>query len=239
MHKPAHSGITPEAKALEKNKDVYQTVQKMWDELFVASAQQTQAETEQKKTPSQKETDGKAQKKGKKAVSENVTKFLQFSMRDNPPSLLPNVSQEDIDFYVESAYSKNNKQDYKKYATVSDRLAFDVEEKIPDIRMFTHALRDNDIRHIRNSHGEQTGEKYPVSIEDQKLIPCLYYTAAPTRRHLGDILSPLLQLSDNILPCLLRSNLLFQEAASPQDVLFRDNLSSIAVHLTACLPCLT
>lgn len=55
------SGVHTEAKALEQNKDVYDTVQKMWDELFVASAQHTQTETEQKKTPARKETEGKAQ----------------------------------------------------------------------------------------------------------------------------------------------------------------------------------
>ncbi len=40
-----------------------------------------------------------------------------------------------------------------------------------DIKEYTHALRDNDIRHIRNSHGEKTNEKYPVTANDIKRIP--------------------------------------------------------------------
>ena len=36
---------------------------------------------------------------------------------------------------------------------------------------YTHALRDNDIRHIFNSYGEKTNEKYPVTAEDVELIP--------------------------------------------------------------------
>lgn len=32
-------------------------------------------------------------------------------------------------------------------------------------------IRDNDIRHIRNSHGESTNEKYPVTMRDIKQIP--------------------------------------------------------------------
>ena len=80
------------------------------------------------------------------------------------------VTQEDIDQYVESAYENKNKQDYKKYAEVSDRLKNDVQKEIV-IEGYAHALRDNDIRHIRNSHGEKTKEKYPVTKQDIKNIP--------------------------------------------------------------------
>lgn len=40
-----------------------------------------------------------------------------------------------------------------------------------DLNGYAHALRDNDIRHIRNSHGENTQEKYPVTKQDIKNIP--------------------------------------------------------------------
>lgn len=36
---------------------------------------------------------------------------------------------------------------------------------------YSHALRDNNLRHIRNSHGENTNEKYPVTKEDLSKIP--------------------------------------------------------------------
>ncbi len=80
------------------------------------------------------------------------------------------VTQEDIDQYVDSAYENKNKLDYKKYAEVSERLKNDVQQEIA-IEGYSHALRDNDIRHIRNSHGEKTNEKYPVTKQDIKNIP--------------------------------------------------------------------
>ena len=40
-----------------------------------------------------------------------------------------------------------------------------------DVSEYAYALRDNDIRHIRNSHGENTNEKYPVTKEDIMSIP--------------------------------------------------------------------
>lgn len=81
------------------------------------------------------------------------------------------VTVEDIENYVDNAYSKSNKLGYKKYAPVNERLIEDVSDDISDIADYTHALRDNDIRHINNSHGPNTNEKYPVTPEDIKLIP--------------------------------------------------------------------
>lgn len=80
------------------------------------------------------------------------------------------MTQNDIDSYVDAAYQKENTEDYKKYAVVSDELARDVQEEI-DLTGYAHALRDNDIRHIRNSHGENTNEKYTVTKDDIKQIP--------------------------------------------------------------------
>ncbi len=80
------------------------------------------------------------------------------------------VTQNDIDDYVDAAYAKENTEDYKKYAIPTEKLINDVSDEI-DISDYVHALRDNDIRHIKNSHGEETNEKYPVTIDDIKLIP--------------------------------------------------------------------
>ena len=82
------------------------------------------------------------------------------------------VTQEDINNYVDAAYENENDEDYKKYAEVSERLLNDVSGDV-DLNGYAHAMRDNDIRHIRNSHGENTPEKYPITKEDMKNIPWL------------------------------------------------------------------
>lgn len=40
-----------------------------------------------------------------------------------------------------------------------------------DVTGKRHVLRDNDIRHVINSHGEKTNEKYPITASDLKQIP--------------------------------------------------------------------
>ena len=82
------------------------------------------------------------------------------------------VTQDIIDNYVDAAYEKNNTEDYKKYAIPTKRLIDDVSAEV-NIQGYAHALRDNDIRHIKYSHGEETNEKYPVTKEDLKIIPWL------------------------------------------------------------------
>ena len=52
---------------------------------------------------------------------------------------------------------------YFKDSKVRDKLLNDVIERIPDIKTYTHALRDNDIRHIKNSHGENTPTSCSIS----------------------------------------------------------------------------
>lgn len=80
------------------------------------------------------------------------------------------VTQDDINRYVDNSYNKQNTEDYKPYAVVNKRLLNDVSQEI-DITGYVHALRDNDIRHIKNSHGEDTNEKYPVTKNDLAMIP--------------------------------------------------------------------
>ena len=80
------------------------------------------------------------------------------------------VTQQEIDEYIENAYEKKNTEDYKKYAKASETLIEEVADEI-NISGYSHALRDNDIRHIRNSHGENTKEKYPVTKKDLSKIP--------------------------------------------------------------------
>lgn len=86
------------------------------------------------------------------------------------------IPQSVIDNYVERAYKYNSRSvlpkqaSYLNIAKPSQRLINDLLGEF-DVSNYTHVLRDNDIRHIRNSHGEQTNEKYPVTIGDIKQIP--------------------------------------------------------------------
>ncbi len=84
------------------------------------------------------------------------------------------VTQDDINDYVDRAGSKTNSADHLKYAEPSKRLIQDVQDEI-DISGYIHTLRDNDIRHIYNSHGEKTNEKYPITPADIKAIPNIVY----------------------------------------------------------------
>ncbi len=91
-------------------------------------------------------------------------------LKDGNVSYSYGVTQEDINKYVENAKTKTNTESYKKYAKASDKLVTAVKEDI-DISDYSHALRDNDIRHIINSHGTSKNEKYPVSLSDIESIP--------------------------------------------------------------------
>ena len=104
-------------------------------------------------------------KKAQQYIAEQIR-----AKQNNAPSFSFGVTQTDIDSYVDAAYENSNSEDYKKYAEVSEKLVSDVAADI-DLTGYNHALRDNDIRHIRNSHGEKTNEKYPVTKQDIKNIP--------------------------------------------------------------------
>ena len=80
------------------------------------------------------------------------------------------VDQSVVDEYVDNAKTKSNTKAFIKYAEASGRLVSELKNEI-DLSGYTHALRDNDIRHIFNSHGESTKEKYPVTGQDIKDIP--------------------------------------------------------------------
>ncbi|MDO4541500.1 MAG: hypothetical protein Q4C00_01540, partial [Bacillota bacterium] len=86
------------------------------------------------------------------------------------------VPQSQVDSYVDKAYafgqdpSLPKQKSYLEVAKPTERLINDLAGEF-DVSGYTHALRDNDIRHIRNSHGELTNEKYPVTKQDIKRIP--------------------------------------------------------------------
>ncbi len=80
------------------------------------------------------------------------------------------VTQSDINRYIEKAYLNDNEKSYIKFLKVGRDLINEVSSDV-DISGYSHALRDNDIRHIKNSHGKKTNEKYPVTEADVELIP--------------------------------------------------------------------
>jgi len=79
--------------------------------------------------------------------------------------------------YAEETNVKGNKdfpkqQDHIRYAKVSEKLKNDILKHFGvKLKNKYHVLRDNDIRHLKNSHGEGTNEKYPITKDDIKQIP--------------------------------------------------------------------
>lgn len=87
------------------------------------------------------------------------------------------VDQQKVNDYITHAIEyRNNPETIERqeplldYAKVSDRLIDDLKDDI-DLTGYVHALRDNDLRHILNSHGEGTPEKNPVTETDLQRIP--------------------------------------------------------------------
>jgi len=94
------------------------------------------------------------------------------------------ATQQEVDRYIDYAYMyayETNELGNKEFpkqndkiviSKADDRLINDVKETYGiDLSEAYHVLNDNDIRHIKNSHGEDTNEKYPVTAEDLKQIP--------------------------------------------------------------------
>lgn len=94
------------------------------------------------------------------------------------------ATQEDVDAYIDYAYlyavetrEKGNVNFPKQKSgivigEVDERLINDIKTSSGvDLTGAVHVINDNDIRHIKNSHGEGTNEKYAVTADDQKQIP--------------------------------------------------------------------
>lgn len=144
-------------------KRYYRTYKKLFDEFSARNAENNAMEPFTYKNGSNV---------NENSVSDNVRTINGNNMSVSDRQYAFGVTQEDIDRYVENAYTKQNTEDYKKYSKVDQKLVDDVAPEI-DITGYSHALRDNDIRHIKISHGENTNEKYPVTKEDIKNIPSI------------------------------------------------------------------
>ena len=119
---------------------------------------------------------------GTKAETNGAKTSIQgiFDKTVGTPANLATPEQVDsfIDYAIEYAVQtkeKGNKEFPKQreailYAAVDNRTVEDLKGEIGLSGMY-HALNDNDLRHILNSHGEKTNEKYPVTANDLKQIP--------------------------------------------------------------------
>lgn len=95
------------------------------------------------------------------------------------------ATQEQVNNYVDYALYygdvKRSGRDAAKqiekiaYAEIEERAAQELlDEYGIDLWGYWHCLKDNDIRHINNSHGDQNQtEKYPVTADDLKAIPSI------------------------------------------------------------------
>lgn len=111
----------------------------------------------------------------KLTTNKNPTKAHDIRFSLSSKEFIDGVNQETVNNFVEKSKSNTNEIDVLEYAKTTIKLVKDIENDISDISEYVHVLRDNDIRHIFNSHGTQTNEKYPISIVDIQNIP--YITA--------------------------------------------------------------
>lgn len=129
-------------------------IRERWNKMLVTANENRQAE----------------QMTGKKISAGAKSKMMRMAL-DGDIQYDFGVKQSDINDFIDKAYVKENRAEYRKWAYAEDRLIEDVKDEVQDIAEYTHAIRDNDVRHVKISHGEETNEKYPVTKDDQKLIP--------------------------------------------------------------------
>lgn len=83
---------------------------------------------------------------------------------------LISATANEIKSFVSRALKKTNTAQYLKFGDVSERLKNDLASAGIDVEGYAHVLRDNDIRHINNSHGSKSTEKYKVTETDYDRI---------------------------------------------------------------------
>ena len=76
-----------------------------------------------------------------------------------------NATKEQIKSFIQNAFNKQNQYQYLKISDVSPELAETLRAAGIKVDGYAHALRDNDIRHVENSHGSLSNDKYKVTAE--------------------------------------------------------------------------
>lgn len=78
---------------------------------------------------------------------------------------LLNATKEQISRFIQNAFNKQNQYKFLKISDVSPELAETLRTAGIEVEGYAHALRDNDIRHVDNSHGSKSNDKYKVTAE--------------------------------------------------------------------------
>ena len=78
---------------------------------------------------------------------------------------LLNATKEQITRYIQNAFNKQNQYKFLKISDVSPELAETLRAAGIEVEGYAHALRDNDIRHVDNSPGSKSNDKYKVTAE--------------------------------------------------------------------------
>lgn len=79
---------------------------------------------------------------------------------------LVNATKEQITHFVNNAFQNKNRFMFLRIADASDSLVNTLRNHGIEIGGYVHVLRDNDIRHIRKSHGDLSNDKYKVTMAD-------------------------------------------------------------------------
>lgn len=79
---------------------------------------------------------------------------------------LENATEEQILAYVQKSYLAQNDCQFMKICEVTPELAQKLEAVGIYVEGGNHALRDNDLRHVRKRHGDLSNDKYKVAIDD-------------------------------------------------------------------------
>lgn len=78
---------------------------------------------------------------------------------------LLNATKEQISRFIQNAFNKQNQYQFLKLSDVSPELAETLRTAGLEVEGYAHALRDNDLRHVDNSHGSKSNDKYKVTAE--------------------------------------------------------------------------
>lgn len=97
---------------------------------------------------------------GKDGISSDVA----TNQPKNVKNLL-NATKEQITRFIQNAFNKQNQYKFLKISDVSPELAETLRAAGIEVEGYAHALRDNDIRHVDNSHGSKSNDKYKVTAE--------------------------------------------------------------------------
>ena len=77
-----------------------------------------------------------------------------------------NASADQIFEFVSNAYNNENIHGYLRLFEASDDLTANLHGAGIEVDGYVHVLQDNDIRHIRKSHGDLSKDRYKVTADD-------------------------------------------------------------------------